>query len=335
MKRNIAGLFALVALSANAAPVQAEVLKLATLIPTGSSWYGPIRDMTEEWRKASNGRVTVKIYPGGIAGDDPEVVRKMRIGQLQAATITTEGLRRILPDIMALHLPMMLRSTDELDFLREHLGDELKRRIQAKGYMVLNWINAGWVRFFCKKPVVYPNDLKSLKIFTWSGDPVFVKAWRDGGFQPVPLSATDILGALQSGLIDCVPTVSIAALSYQWFGVAPHMTDLKWAPFTGATVISMRVWNKLPKATRERMLAIAEKTSKVLKNRVRALDRDSIKAMQQYGLKVHEVPSDAMVAWDKTARSAYPAFTDSVVSREFLRKVEKTRRRFNVEAGKN
>jgi len=335
MNRIATILLSITAMTSLTTHAQAEVIKLATLIPTGSSWYGPIRDMTEAWQRASNGTVKVRIYARGVAGDDPEVVRKIRIGQLQAGTITTEGLRRIIPDIMAMHLPMMLQSPDELDYLREKLGPELGKRLEAKGYKVLNWIDAGWVRFFCTKPVVHPNDLRALKLFAWGGDTVLVKAWRDAGFQPVPLAATDILGGLQSGLIDCVPTIPIAALSYQWFGLARHMTELSWAPLTGATMISTRIWNKLPRETRNRMQAAAEDMSQRLKSRIRSLDRDSIETMQQYGLIVHQVPTTTRNEWETQARSAYPTFVGTVISREFFARVEHERRNYQSGIRKN
>ncbi len=306
----------------------AETIKLATLIPTGSSWYGPLRDMADAWQTASNGRLRITVYPGGVAGDDPEVVRKLRVGQLQAATITTQGLGKIVPDIIALHLPMLVHSNAELDYIRTRMQPEIQARIKRRGFTVLNWADAGWIRFFCRKPVVHPDDLKPLKIFVWSGNTAVVKAWRDAGYRPVPLAATDILGGLQSGMIDCVPTVPIAALSYQWFGLARHMTDLKWAPFTGATVIATRAWDKLPNDLRQRMRTIAEKTGNRLKERTRALDRQSIEAMQRYGLKVHKVPPEAMREWEQRAQAAYPAIKGTVVSPKFLRRVEKLKTQF-------
>jgi len=328
MKHAILGSFALFMLAGVSVTARAEVIKLATLIPTGSSWYAPLRDMAESWHTASGGEIKVRIYAGGVAGDDPEVVRKMRIGQLHAATVTTQGLRKIVPDIIALHLPMMLRSSDELDYVRQQVLPELRTRIESKGFVVLNWADAGWVRFFCKKPVVHPDDLKPLRIFVWSGNTLVAKAWRDAGYLPVPLAATDILGALQSGLIDCVPTVPIAALSYQWFGLAPHMTDIKWTPFTGATVVSSRTWRKIPKGMRKRLRAIAEDTGRRLKSRTRELDRQSIEMMQKYGLKVHKVPADVIPAWETRARNAYPPFVGSIVSPAFLSTVERHREDF-------
>lgn len=198
MKRVMAGLFAFVSAVAPTNFAQSTTIKLATLIPVGSSWYGALRDMAESWKSETGGAIKVKIYAGGIAGDDPEVVRKIRIGQLQAATVTVEGLSRIVPDILALHLPMMIRTADELDYIRQRVASELEARFEARGFKVLNWIDAGWVRFFCNRAVTRPDELKALKLFVWGGDTVGAKAWRDGGFRPVPLAATDFLGGLQS-----------------------------------------------------------------------------------------------------------------------------------------
>src|SRR5262249_24630082 len=179
----------------------------------------------------------------------------MRIGQLQAAALSGAGLHQIIAEIQALMMPMMLRSDAELDYVRDRIAPELEELLEAKGFKVLNWGDAGWVRFFTKKPVIRPDDLKPLKLFVWEGDPAEVDRWKACGFQPVPLAATDILTALQSGLIEVVPTTPIAALSFQWFGLAPDMTDIKWAPLVSATVISTRTWYALPEALRAQMLS--------------------------------------------------------------------------------
>ncbi|MDJ0972439.1 MAG: TRAP transporter substrate-binding protein DctP [Kiloniellales bacterium] len=326
-----AWLFALVVTITSPLATQAEVIKLATLAPEGSPWYDALRDMAEAWKSASAGAIEIKIYAGGIAGDDPDIVRKVRLGQLQAAAITTEGLLRLVPDIMALHLPMMLRSADELNFVRDQVAPELEAQLEDRGYVVLNWADAGWARFFCKQPVANPEDLRPLKIFVWAGDTHTAKAWRDAGYKPVPLAGTDIHGGLQSGMIDCVPTVPIAALSYQWFGLAPHMTELKWAPFMGATVISARVWRRIPEDLRTRMAAIARETGIKLRERIRGLDQEAIEAMTRYGLMVHQVGPAETSLWEQGARDGYGVFRGSMISPAFLDRVEELRREYRAQ----
>ncbi|MFH1176997.1 MAG: TRAP transporter substrate-binding protein DctP, partial [Acidobacteriota bacterium] len=99
------------------APARAEglVIKLATLVPEGSSWYDIIREMGEAWKQAAGGKLTVRVYAGGVAGDDADVVRKMRLGTLNASVLTTAGLAAIDRMIYALEVPMMYASYEELD----------------------------------------------------------------------------------------------------------------------------------------------------------------------------------------------------------------------------
>ncbi|MFQ5657708.1 MAG: TRAP transporter substrate-binding protein DctP [Candidatus Methylomirabilales bacterium] len=220
MKRTIVATLVLSLLLLLATPAFAQTVKLGTLAPEGSPWYNIIRDMTEAWKEGTGGKIRVRLYPGGIAGDDPDMVRKMRIGQLHAAVLTGAGLSDIAPEIQALMMPMMLASYEELDFVRDRLAPKLEAILEAKGFKVLNWGEAGWVTFFTQKPVVRPEDLRPLKLFVWSSDTAYVEAWKDAGYRPVPLAATEIHTALQSGLINAFATTPIAALSFQWFGLA-------------------------------------------------------------------------------------------------------------------
>ena len=137
-------------------------------------------------------------------------------------------------------MPMMLDSDEELDYVRDRLAPKLEAMMETQGFKILSWSDAGWVRFFTQRPAIRPADLKPMKVFTWEGDPTYAEAMKAMGYQPVPMAATDIYTGLQSGLINAFPTTPIAALSYQWFGLANHMTDVKWAPLVGALVISER-----------------------------------------------------------------------------------------------
>src|SRR5512143_1643468 len=141
------------------------IIKMATLAPEGSSWFRVLQEMGEEWRKASDGAITLRIYPGGVAGDEDAVIRKMRVGQIQAAAITGIGLAYLEPSFYALHIPMMYESDEEFDSVRDRYAPVLERKMEEKGFVVLNWGDAGWVHFFSKVPVVTPAEAKALKLF--------------------------------------------------------------------------------------------------------------------------------------------------------------------------
>jgi TRAP-type C4-dicarboxylate transport system substrate-binding protein len=317
-----------------AVPVHAATLKLGTLAPKGSPWHKALQDLAAKWAKLSGGKVKLRIYPGGIAGDEPDMVRKMRIGQLHAAALTGAGLARIAQEVQALQMPMMFRSDAELDHVRGKLGAKLEGALQARGTRVLNWVDAGWIYFFTQKPVVTPEDLKPLKMFSWVGDSAYVEAWRASGYNPVPLPATEIHTGLSSGLIKAVPTTPLAALANQWFGLAKNMTDMKWAPLVGATVISKRGWSRVPKAERAKLLKAAREMGAGLQPKIRKLDDEAIAVMKKHGLKVHAVPDAVKAKWVKGARQGYPRLVGKVVPKAIVDEVQRLRDAYRKSGGK-
>ncbi|MDX1483713.1 MAG: TRAP transporter substrate-binding protein DctP [Alphaproteobacteria bacterium] len=334
MKHPLVKIMAVILTLTVAAPALAATIKLGSLAPKGSPWHKALEDLAVEWAKLSAGKVRLRIYPGGVAGDEPDMVRKMRIGQLHAAALTGAGLARIAQEVQALQMPMMFRSDAELDHVRSRLMPKLNAALEAKGVHVLNWADAGWVYFFTQKPVVSPDDLKPLKLFAWVGETAHIGAWRAAGYNPVPLPATEIHTGLSSGLINAVPTTPIAALSYQWFGLAKHMTDVKWAPLVGATVITKRGWRRVPAALRDKLRDAAREMGRKLQPRIRKLDSEAITIMKKHGLKVHEVPPPVEDAWVEGARQGYARLIDKVVPGAMVAEVERLRDAYRAAQGK-
>ena len=308
----------------------ADVLKLATLAPEGSPWHELIVDIGEKWKAESSGRITLRIYPGGVTGDEADMIRKMRIGQLQAAALTGAGLARIAPEVQALQMPMMFASYEELDYVRDRIAPKLAAITEKQGFKILNWGDAGWVRFFAKRPIVRPEDLKSMKIFTWEGDTTYVDAMKEMGYQPVPMAATDIYTALQSGLIDAFPTTPIAALSFQWFGLANHMADVRWAALVGALVISTRAWQTVPDDLKPTLAHSAEDAAVQARAKIRPLEDQAISAMQAHGLVVHAVPPEALAEWEATARIGDQKIVGKAVPAAMVTEVERLRDQYRA-----
>lgn len=301
--------------AAAAAPI---VVKLATVAPEGSLWHQIVKDMAERWRQASDGQVVVRIFPGGIAGDETDVVRKIRIGQLHAAAVTAGAFHDIDPAAMALMVPMLYDSYAELDYVRERLAPELESRMAAKGFVVLSLGDAGWVHFFAHKPVVRPDDLKARRLFVWAGDPVALDLYRRAGLNAVPLAVPDVLPGLQAGLIDAFDTTPLAALAFQWFAKARHMTNLPWAPLVGATVIGRATWERIPADLRPALLAAAREAAEARREEIRRLDREAVAEMQKYGLRVVPVPAEARAQWQASAEGVYPVIRGKLVPAEYF-----------------
>ena len=309
------------------------LVKLGTVAPDGSSWHQILKEMGERWRQAPGGGVTLRIYAGGVLGDEPDMVRKMRVGQIHAAALTAVGLADIDPAVAALQIPMMFRAYDELDYVREKLRPILERRFEEKGFKVLNWGDAGWVMFFAKEPFARPDDLRKMKLFVWAGDNASVDLWKSAGFHPVALAATDILPGLQTGLINAFDTTPLMALSSQWFGLAPYMLDLKWAPLVGATVITTKAFATIPPETRESFLAAADEAGARLRGEIRTSDLKAIEAMRKHGLTVQAASAEIEAEWLKAAEGVYPKIRGAIVPADIFDEVRRLRDEFRKAGG--
>src|SRR5512142_3052002 len=231
-------------------------IKLGTLAPAGTSYHQSLMAMGEAWRKDSGGAVDLTIFAGGKLGGEAEMVGLMKMNSLQAALLTAVGLSEIEPAVTSLQfIPMVFRDFAEVDYVGDKLRAQLEARIAAKGFVVLFWTDAGWVRFFSNQRVVHPDDLRKLKLFTWAGDPVQVALYKSAGFNAVPLETVDIVPALQTKLIDAVPVPPFYAMVSQIDARAPYMLELNWAPLVGALVVRAETWNRIPAETRGALLA--------------------------------------------------------------------------------
>lgn len=273
------------------------MIKLATLVPDGSVWDRELEEMGAEWDERSGGEVSLRIYPGGVAGDEPDVVRKMRIGQIQGAALTTVGLTALDDAFRVFEIPMFYDSYEELFHVLDVVRPELESRLEKKGFVLLAWGHGGWVHFFSKEPIGRPADLRAQKIFTWAGNERAVQLWRKNGYQPVALAATDILTGLQTGMIDAVPTTPLAALGLQWYRQTPYMQDLGLAPLVGGLVVTKASWDKVPEAQRTMIRETAARLEGTLAIEVPKQDREAIEAMRERGLEVVPASPESMAQW--------------------------------------
>jgi TRAP-type C4-dicarboxylate transport system substrate-binding protein len=280
-------------------------IKLGSLAPVGSPWELGARRLAAEWEKISGGTVTVKIYAGGVAGDEPDMIRKMRIGTLNAALITVTGLQGIFNGFKTLSYPLLLQSDDELAYVLDRMKPFFDAELQKRGFKPVMWSSSGWVYFFSRAPVVNPNDLRRQKLWVWSGDPDEVQAYQSAGFQTVTTAATDLMTSLQGGMVDALVTSPLIAASSQWFGIAGNMTAMKLAPLWGAAVVSMKSWSQIPADLQPRLLEAAEKINESLAPDLAKADGQAISVMQKYGLKVNDVSAPAKAAWEDLLQKTF------------------------------
>ena len=284
----------LACLLALAGPAAAQTLKLATLVPEGSIWDKSERDLGAAIQSATGGKIKFQIYPGGVAGDEPDFVRKMRIGQLHGALLSAPGLGDIDPAFYIFHVPLLFENDAEVRHVLDMMRPELGQRLEAKGFVLIHWTNVGWLRFFASKPVANFDDFKKRKQFVWGTDGRLQKWYQELGLQPVSLSGADVLTGLQTGLIEALPATPLAALSLQWFRPAPYMLDHRFAPLLGALVVSKSAWDKVAATDREAILKLARETEAKLFADIPMQEETALAEMQKRGLTIaKEPPGDA------------------------------------------
>lgn len=292
----------------------AVVVKIATIAPKDSVWHMYLKQVNQRWQEVSAGQVELRIYAGTL-GDEDDIMRRIRIGQLDAAMISSAGLASIDEKTQAMHIPLAFSSNAEMEYVRDGIARILEPIFSEKGFKVLAWGEAGWVYFFTKLPVSTPDDLKKLKLFIWSnGDSTQEeKLWQEFGFNTVPLSSIDIMPALQTGMINAYQAPPLVSLANQWFPFTPYMTNLKWAPMTGVTMISQKAWKKIPAEFREAFDRIVKEEGLILQQQVRELEQQAIDAMTSRGLEVVTVDASATEDWVAMVKRGYPKIRGQVV----------------------
>jgi TRAP-type C4-dicarboxylate transport system substrate-binding protein len=312
-----------------AGPVAAQTLKLATLVPEGSVWDKSERELGAAIQSGTGGKVKFQIYPGGVAGDEPDFLRKMRIGQLQGALFSSSGLGDVDPAFYVFQLPLLFETDAEVMHVLDQMRPELTRRLEAKDCILLHWANVGWLRIFASKPVASFDDFKKRKQFVWGTDGRLQKWYQELGLQPVSLSGADVLTGLQTGLIEALPATPLAALALQWFRPAPHMLDHRFAPLLGGLVVSKSAWQKLSEADRATILKLARETEVKQFSDIPRREEEAVAEMQKRGLTVSREPeSDAhkWLALGREFQTRYRAIVPPEIFDRVMKLLEEHRR---------
>jgi TRAP-type C4-dicarboxylate transport system substrate-binding protein len=296
-------------------------IRLGTLAPQGTSYHRILQEMGERWRVATNGRVQLTVYAGTM-GSEMELVRRMRLGQLQAAALSGVGMSEIDPAVSALQeMPMAFRTLEEYEYVRARLEPVLAARLAERGFVALFWGDAGWVRIFTRRPAVRPDDFRNLKMFVTAGDNDQFDLMRSSGFTPVFLEWSDALTGLQTGMIDGVPTIPYFALSMQYHTVAGYMLEVPWMPLLAATIVSKRTWDGLSAETQAAMRTAAAEAGRQFQARGRAESDEAVAAMRRRGLTVVPLPPAAEAEWRTLSERLYPQIRGRMVPADMFDEV--------------
>lgn len=296
-------------------------IKLGTLAPQGSSWHLLLKEMAERFADLSGGKVKLKIYAGGTQGGEGDMVRKMGVGQLQAASITNVGLHDIAAEPMVFSTPGLVDAA-LFGEVFPSVQKRLEAALEAKGFVVLHWAQVGTIYIFCDKAYKTPEAVSEAKFFAWDGDPGSIEAFKLVGFRPVVLGAVDVMPSLQTGMINCIAQAPAYVLTARLFDKANKMIDFPWSYLTGATIVRKDTWEKVPADLRPKLLAAARESGAKVDAEVKKLNDDAIAAMLKQGLETVKVDP---APWQKAADRSWPAVRGKVIPADFFDEVVRLR----------
>ncbi|MBI4212645.1 MAG: TRAP transporter substrate-binding protein DctP [Deltaproteobacteria bacterium] len=296
----------------------AQEIKFALLAPEGSTWAKIIHEWDEELRAKTANRLALKIYAGGVLGDESDVIRKMRIGQVHAGAFTSMGLGFINPASRLFDLPFMFQTYAEVDAVATKLQPKLEPGFLPKGFVLLGWTETGFVNIFSNKPAASRKDLKGMRMWAWEGDPLVEALYRQFSIVPIPLALPDVYTSLQTNLIDAVYAPPLGAIAMQWFSRTKYITDLKLANSVGGILITQKAYMSIPEPDRKILMETARTYARKVIERTRVENEQSYAALTKAGLTMVNVPAEEAVAIRETSVKVWDGLVGKLYSTEQL-----------------
>ncbi len=319
----VAGLLALPGL-ARVAATEEVVIRMATLAPAGSSWDRIFKAWSKSLGEKTGGALKFQFFSGGVAGDERDILRKMKLGQLDAAGITAVGLSQVVRPISLLQMPGVVDSFDQLNKVRTELAGDFETMFDKEGYKLLGWGDAGFGRILSKQPVLVPSDYKAVRPWVPRGDAALPEFMKIVGANGVPLGIPEVFPALQTGMVDTVICSAIAAVALQWFRHVSHISQEALVPIVGATLLRKELFTALTPDQQAALVETGTKAHAVLIKQVQAEDEKSYRTLtEKMGLKSFSLQgTPAQVeAWDKVNKQLQESLTGKLWTKEFYTKV--------------
>jgi len=297
------------------------IIKMATLAPEGSSWMKTFNLLKSEVMKKTENRVQFRIYPGGVLGDEMDMLRKMKIGQIQGAAFTSGGLSALFKEIDVLQVPFVFQKYEEVDTVLKKMDSFFRKGFEDNGHILLGWSEAGFIYLMSTLPISNVTDLKKAKVWTWEESPMSKAIFDEAGVKAIPLSVPDVLVGLQTGLVDVVYAPPTGAISLQWFTKIKYLTDVPLAYLAGGIVVRKDAFKQIPPSYQNFILESFQKHLDQLKTVTRNENREAIKVMTRQGVKVVTPSKDQIDEFKRLSNKAMSHIGGQSFSKKVLDEV--------------
>jgi TRAP-type C4-dicarboxylate transport system substrate-binding protein len=295
---------------------EGTTLKIATLAPEGSAWIQTFVDLNAELKKKTGNAVRLKVYPGGVLGDETDMIRKMYVGQIQGAVLTSASLSGIFPEMDVFQIPFLFKSYEEVDYVLGKMDAFFKQGFADKGYVLAGWSEGGFVRLMSTVPIASLDALKKAKVWTWADAPMAKAIFDEAGISAIPLSLPDVLVGLQTGLVEVVYAPPTGAIALQWFTKTKYMTDVPLIYLIGGIVLKKDQFEKLSPANRQVFMELCPKYLDKLKLVIRKENQEAIQVMVKHGVKIIQPSEDQIIGFKQVSQKAMISQTGKSFSKK-------------------
>jgi TRAP-type C4-dicarboxylate transport system substrate-binding protein len=256
------------------------LIRVATLAPKNSPFLRAFEELDQTIRTMTHGAVGFQMFSSGVAGDEVNVVRKMRVGQLDSGMVTSDGLGLLVPEVNVLRAPGVISTYPQLEKVTRELLPDFDKIFDQKGFKLISWGEAGEYRYFSREPIQHPNDIKRMRPWLWPQSPVMQETWRAIGATPVPLGLPEVFGALQTKMVDLVESTSLAYVALQWHSTGQkYVTQDANGMLMGAWVMNKPTFEALAPEVQQQIVSIARANSVRESARNRQADQGSLRRL--------------------------------------------------------
>ncbi|MBP7793054.1 MAG: TRAP transporter substrate-binding protein DctP [Candidatus Goldbacteria bacterium] len=303
------------------APIE---IKFATVAPDGSTWMNVMHELNDTIMEKTDGSVKFKFYPGGVSGDEIDVLRKMGINQIHAAGFTSQGLGEVVKESRILNVPLLIKNEEEVDYVMSKMAPYFEKQFEKKGYIVLGWPEVGFAYVFSKKKIDSIESFKKIKMWIWGEDVLVNTLFRNIGIVPIPLSLIDVMQSLQTGMIEGVYGSPLSAVAMQWQTMVKYMLDMKIAYIPGGVLIKQNVWNKIPEKYRSIIMEESKKSFDKLTQLSRKENNEALDALKKSGVVFTDITNEADIkAFEEVSKKTATDLIGKFYTKELLDEINK------------
>lgn len=299
----------------------AQTLKFGIVTPKGTTWTNLVEEMDDELRERSKGKVKLKVQAGGKKGDEIDMLRSMERGILHAAAFSGVGLERLVKDIRILEAPLLFKTHEEIDAVKEALYPYWEKKFSEKGYVLLGFAEAGFVNVFSKQKIANNEALKNVKMWVWTGDSVASEFLKEFKINGVPLHLSDVTVGLDTGMIDSFYSPPLASVAFQWYAKVKYMLDYPFVNSTGAFIFKKDAFEKLSSEHQTLLREVAKKYAQKIVDASRKDNKQAKEILKKNGIEFLQ-PSEADIkVFNQYANQVHKKLIPGTYSQELYDKV--------------